>query len=128
MELLLFFLPIIYLLFIIIAPFFIIWGGLKIFKIQGISTFKIIVYLIIGIPLFFLVEKVLHPLIGGISGHFSNYFFLQIIDNLIYSVVSFLMLKYYFHLSGKKLWQFFIYLLVAALVFSVFISLPAFPI
>jgi len=123
MEFLLFFVPIIYFLFVVLAPYFIIWGGLKILNIRGISNSKIIGYVIVYIIIFFLAEKFLNPLVGldaepkRLISYFTN--------NLIYLVINFLLLKYYFQLSGKKLWQFFLYLIITGLIFSALVSLPA---
>ena len=123
MEIFLFFLPIIYFFFIILAPYFIILGGLKILNIQGISSSKIIGYVIIYVILFFLVEKFFNPLVG--LGTESNRLISYFTNNLIYLAINFLLLKYYFQLSGKKLWHFFLYLIIAGLIFSALVSLPA---
>ena len=119
----LFFLPIIYFAFIIIAPYYIILWGFKIFKISGISNSKIIGYVIIYVALVFLVEKLFNPLVGlGVESNRLIYYFT---NNFIYLAVNFLLLKYYLKLSGKKLWHFFLYLIVTGLIFSVLISLLA---
>lgn len=113
------FLPI-YFALIFVAPYLIIWGGLKILRISGISRSKIIGYVIIYIVLFFLIEELFKPLVGLSTEpkRFISYF----TDNLIYLVANFLLLKYYFHLSGKKLWQFFFYLIITGLILSGIIS------
>lgn len=110
-----FFLPIVYFLFIVLAPLFIIWGGLKIFNIQGIPKRKIIIYLIVFVLAFFCVDNFFGPR-AGIS---LAYLGIQIIDNLIYLAINFLLLKYYFHLFGKKLYLFLVYLIVANYIFTV---------
>lgn len=113
------FLPI-YFALIFVAPYLIIWGGLKILRISGISKSKIVGYVIIYVILFFLIEELFKPLFGLSieSKRFISYF----TDNLIYLVANFLLLKYYLHLSGRKLWQFFLYLIVAGLILSGIIS------
>lgn len=119
MTLFYFFLPV-YFFLIFIAPCLIIWGGLKILRISGISRSKIIGYVIIYVVLFFLIEELFKPLVGlsTESKRFISYF----IDNFIYLVANFLLLKYYFHFSGKKLWQFFFYLIITGLILSGIIS------
>lgn len=108
----------------ILAPFFLIWGGLKVFNIQGISNRKIVVYLIFFTLGFFLVYGFLNLIVGKSLGYFAT----EIIYRFISLIFDFLLLKYYFHLSGKKLWQLLAYLVITGLIFSViaFYLLPYF--
>jgi len=103
-----------------VVSYFITWGGLKILRISGISGPKIIGYVIISVALVFLVEEFFNPLVGlGAELRRFSYF----TNNLIYLVTNLILLKYYFHLSGKKLWQFFFYLIITGLILSGIISL-----
>ncbi len=120
---LLFYFVLLLIIFALIASYFIILGGLKLLQITEIPKSKIIGYMIIYVALFFLIERFLNPLVGlnTESTRFISYF----TNNLIYLIVSFLLLKYYFQLSGKKLWQFFFYLIIIGLILSGLVSLPA---
>lgn len=108
------FLPL-YFFLILVAPYLIIWGGLKILRITEISRSRIIGYVIIYVAIFFLIDQ-FKSLVGLNTQPKSllSYF----ADNLIYLAANFLLLKYYFHLSGKKIWQFLLYLIITGLILS----------
>lgn len=94
--------------------YFLILVGFKILKIKEIPKDKIAVY-IFAVFLFSLFLNFATPIIFK---DISNKFILQSANILIYFLVVFLFLKYYFKFSGKKLWQFFLYLVVLSLTFS----------
>jgi len=123
MALFYFLLPLVIFALVILAPYFIILGGLKLLQISEISRSKVFGYVIIYVIIFFLVDRFSQPLVGLDAE--SNRLVLYFINNFVYLIVNFLLLKYYFRLSGKKLWQFFLYLIITGLILSALISLPA---
>jgi hypothetical protein len=123
MTLFYFLLPLIIFVLVILGPYFIILGGFKLLRIDRVSRSKIFGYVIIYIIIFFLADKFTQPLVGLDTE--SDRLALYFINNFIYLIVNFLLLKYYFQLSGKKLWQFLLYLVITGLILSVLISLPA---
>lgn len=114
-----FFLPIIVFALIIVGPYYIILGGFKLLRIREVPRSKIFIFYFIVIATAFLTEKFLN------SFTISSQILYRAISNFIYLVVNFLLLKYYFQLSGKKLWQFLVYLILAGLILSLLISLPS---
>lgn len=123
MALFYFILPIVFFALIIIAPYYIILGGLRLLRIGGISKSKVFVFYLLLIITAFLINKTFTLFLLNNLKIRSNSIIYWLINNAIYLVVNFLLLRYYFHLSGKKLWQFFLYLVVIGLIFSVLISL-----
>ena len=114
--LLLFIFPLISLFLIF---YFIILLGFKFLKIEGIPKFKIVPYIFI----MFLSGSFLQPAITKIFENILNKPSLYLVNTFISLGIIFLLLKYYFLLSGKKLWQFLLYLIVLSLVFSGIIAL-----
>ncbi len=100
------------LIFFLIS-YFLISLGFKILKIEGIARSKIVVYIFV----MFLVGSFLQPVISKSLEGAVNVFILYLINSLISFGITFALLKYYFSLSGKKLWQFFLYLVILALIF-----------
>ena len=99
--------------------YFLILAGFKILKIEGIPRSKITVYIF---AIFFL-SLFLNSGIPAVLKDVSNSFILYFANLLISFLVVFLLLKYYFLLSGKKLWQFLLYLVILSLIFSTTITL-----
>ncbi len=93
--------------------YFIIVLGLKILKIKEIPKSKIILYVFIMFIVGFILQLAT-----------NNIIFLKNLDTvliyLINSLISFgitlVVIKYYFLLSGKKLWIFFLYLIAVNLL------------
>lgn len=110
----LFILPLIIFPLWFIALYFLILLGFKILKIERAPKSKIIIYIItmllLGLFLSYVVLPALRDILNKIALYLTNF--------LIYFGVVFLLLKYYFLLSGKKLWQFLLYLIVLNLIFS----------
>ena len=117
--------PIIFLALIIIAPYYIILGGLKFLQIRGIPRSKVFVFYLSIMIIAFLTERFFNPFLVYILKITSSRILYGVINNSIYLVVNFILLKYYFQLSGKKLWYLFLYFIVVGLIFSALISLPA---
>ena len=99
--------------------YFLILLGFKVLKIEGIPRSKIVPYIFV----MFLSASFLQPAIIKIFENILNKPGLYLINTLISLGITFLLLKYYFLLSGKKLWQFLLYLIVLSLVFSGIITL-----
>ena len=97
--------------------YFIILGGLRLLNITDVPKSKIRIYVL----LMFLLGLLVNPLISTAFREISNKFILYSIDFLISFLIVFLFLKYYFQLSGKKLWQFLLYLISISLIFSLII-------
>lgn len=111
-------------LFLFLIPFgiYIIWFfifyflvlvGFKILKIEEVTISKIVVYIFV----MFLVGFFLQPIISKSLLDTINIFTLYLINSIIFFGVTVAILKYYFSLSGKKLWLFFLYLIVLILIF-----------
>lgn len=114
-----FFLPILIFALIVLGPYYIILGGLKLLKIREVPRSKVFIFYFIILATSFLTEK----FFGQLSNIELNSLSYKIINNFIYLVVDFLLIKYCFRLSGKKLWQFLIYLILAGLIISSLIYL-----
>lgn len=113
-PLLLFILPFIGFIGWLLVFYFLILLGFRVLKIEGIPRFKIAIYIFV----MFLFASFLQPVIIKIFENILNKPSLYLINTLISLGITFLLLKYYFLLSGKKLWQFLLYLIVLSLVFS----------
>lgn len=96
-----------------LVSYFLILLGLKILKIEGVTRSKIIVYIFI----MFLMGSFLQPVINKSLVDAVNTLALYLINSLISFGIAFAILKYYFSLSGRKLWFFFLYLIVINLIF-----------
>ena len=95
--------------------YFLILTGFKILKIEGVPKSKIIVYIFSIFLLSFFLNSAIPIVIKDVSNRFILYF----ANFLIPFLVVFLLLKYYFVLSGKKLWQFLLYLIALNLIFFI---------
>ncbi|MFC1663889.1 hypothetical protein ACFL0A_02085 [Patescibacteria group bacterium] len=102
-----------------VISYFLISLGLKILKIEGISRSKIVVYIF----MMFLLGSFLQPAVNKFLGNAVNMPTLYLINTLISFGIALLLLKYYFLLFGKKLWQFLLYLIALNLIFSGVITL-----
>ena len=100
-----------------IAFYFLILLGFKILKIERAPKSKIIIYIFT----MFLLGLFLNYAIPTIFKDITSRFVLYSIHFLISFGIVFLLLKYYFLLSGKKLWQFLLYLIVLNLILSMVI-------
>lgn len=118
-----FLLPIISFALIIIAPYFIILGGLRLLRIEGISKSKAFIFYLLIMIITSSISRTLTPFILNNLRISSNNVIYWLITYILHWLTNFLLLKYYFRLSGKKLWQFFLYLIVVGLIFSALISL-----
>ena len=108
-------------LFFIIIPFALFFGcllfyylivifGFNFLGIRNVERQKIVVFIffIVIYGIFDPVVNLLHEIIQAK--------FLYIINYLISSCFIFFLLKYYFNLTGKKLWKFFIYFIFVDLI------------
>jgi len=124
MALIYFLLPMVIFALIIIAPYFIILAGLKLLQIKGIPRNKVLVFYLLIIGFAFLMRNVINPFVFdnfNIISNTTNTIVYSLIRAVIYWLIYFFFLKYYFYLSGKKLWQFLLYLIVIDIGFSVLI-------
>ena len=96
-----------------LIPYFLFLLGLKVLKIEGIPRFKIMIYIFV----MFLVATLLNTVFIRLAD-VLNKPSLYLINILVSVGITLSLLKYYFSLSGKKLWQFFLYLTALGLVFS----------
>lgn len=106
-----------------LVAYFLIRLGFKILKIEEIpSRSKIFVFLFVT----FLLSLFVTPTINKIFENVLNKPSLTFLNILIYLGITFSFLRYSFLLSGKKLWQFLLYLIVLNLIFSGIIALVQF--
>ena len=94
--------------------YFLILLGFKVLKIEGIPRSKIVPYIFV----MFISASFLQPAIIKIFENTLNKPSLYLLNILISFGIVFLLLKYYFLLSRKKLWQFLLYLIILNSVFS----------
>ncbi len=100
------------LVFFFISYFFILLG-LKIIKIERVTRSKIVVYIFV----MFLIGFFLQPIVNKSLADAVNTPILYLINSLISFGITLAILKYYFSLFGKKLWLFFLYLVIINLIF-----------
>lgn len=113
-----FFLPFgIYIVWYFLFYFIIIWG-FKFLKIVGVPKPKIRIYIILIILFGLFVKPLIYSIFSNIPGRLIPYLAYLLAEFLF----VFLLLRYYFQLSGKKLWQFFLYLIVINIIFNLIIS------
>lgn len=95
--------------------YFIILGGIKLFRIVGIPKLKIfgLAFVMILVSFF---DYWLNPLLG------TNKIIIYLVNNLIYFFVIFWVLKYYFGIVGKQIWLFILYFIVVNFGLSGIIS------
>lgn len=98
-----------------VVSYFLILALFKILHITGIPKSKVIIYIL---AMFFLGLSLNHVIPAVLKG-VSNEFILYSANILISFLIVFLFMKYYFQLSGKKLWQVLLFLIILSLVFSV---------
>lgn len=109
-----FFLPFVIYIGWFLVFYFLILASFKILKIEGIPRYKITTYIFA----MFIFGLFFSPIISAILKDIPNKFLLYFVNILISFSFTILFLKYYFLLSGKKLWQFFLYLILLNLIFS----------
>lgn len=88
--------------------------GFKILNIRRVPRSKIVVYIIV----IFLVVAFLYPIVNKVFANSVSGPILYLIHGLIFLAVTFILLKYYFSLSGRKFWLFFLYLIIAQIALS----------
>lgn len=100
--------------------YFIVLVGFRILHIENIPKQKISVYVFIT----FIYSLFLSPATATIVYKYitKNEFAVNFIDYIFSFLITFLIIKYYFLLSGKKLWQFLLYLVVIGLIFSLVVN------
>jgi hypothetical protein len=91
--------------------------GFKILKIKEIPRSKIVFFLFV----IFLLSLFVTPAVNKIFENVLSKPLIIFVNVFIYFGISFLLLKYYFLLSRKKLWQFLLYLIVINITFSLVI-------
>lgn len=93
-------------------------GGFRIFHITEIPQPKIIPFILVMLFINFFSNSILPDLLGKVVNEYSIYFFrIPISFGVLFSL-----LKYYFLLSGKKLWQLLLYFFVIDLLLSLLLS------
>lgn len=90
--------------------------GFKILNIRKVSRSKIVVYIIV----IFLIAAFLYPIVNKVFANSVSAPILYLIQSLTLLGVTFVLLKYYFSLSGRKFWSFLLYLIIAQIVLSTF--------
>ena len=100
--------------------YYLILTGFKILKIKGIPKSKVAVYILVMFLFNLFLNSVILTALKDIS---DNKLILHFVNLLVSFLIVFLLLKYYFLLSGKKLWQFLLYLIVLSVTFSLVIKL-----
>ena len=103
-----FFLPIFFTLGLIFTYYYLILTGFKILKIKEVPKHKVAVY----VSIMFLLGLFLNPAISVVFRNVSYKPVLYFTSVSVSFLIVFLLLKYYFLLSGKRLWQFLLYLIV----------------
>jgi len=113
--------PLLFPVILFFILYFVILTGFRILHIKDVPRQKISIYIFIV----FLYSLFLSPAIATtVYKHIIENKFVVVSLNSIFSfLITFLIIKYYFLLSGKKLWQFFLYLIIVGLIFSSAINL-----
>lgn len=94
-------------------------AGFRILKIEEIPRSKIVAYIFV----MFVLTQLVNPAINHIFGDMLNTKLLIFINTLIAFGITFLLLKYYILLSGKKLWQLLLYLIFILVLSNLIIFL-----
>jgi len=107
---------------IYIAWFLIIYlvalGGLKLFKIDGVPRYKIVVFIF----LVYFLGLLLHYANGLFIQNATSIYTVYFINSAISLLATFLIFKYYLQLAGKKLWYFLIFLSSFNILFSIILT------
>jgi len=98
----------------IIATYLIILFGFKLFKIDTVPPSKIIIFIVV----LFVVGSFLNNIIGGVLELPDNRLLHFLRSSIISLALVYILLRYYFLLLGKKLWQFLVYLVVVNVILS----------
>jgi len=93
---------------LIFTYYYLILTGFKILKIKEVPKHKVVVY----VSIMFLLGLFLNPAISVVFRNVSYKPVLYFTSVSVSFLIVFLLLKYYFLLSGKRLWQFLLYLIV----------------
>lgn len=97
--------------FFFLFHYFFIWSGLKILKIKGITKAKILLYVFA----MFLSTSFLQGIINNITASLPVFY----LSNAFVSfLLVFVIFKYYFLLSGKKLWYLSLYVVVLSIILN----------
>ena len=116
------FFPVVLPIGIYIAWFLIIYlvalGGLKLFKIDGVPRYKIVVFIF----LVYFLGLLLHYANGLFIQNATSIYTVYFINSAISLLATFLIFKYYLQLAGKKLWYFLIFLSSFNILFSIILT------
>lgn len=114
------FIPFLFPVVLFFILYFAIFAGFKILHIEDVPRQKVSIYIFIA----FLYSLFLGPaIITTVYEHIIENKFVVVFLNSIFSfLITFLIIKYYFLLSGKKLWQFLLYLIAINLISSLIIN------
>ena len=104
-------------LFAFYAYYLFVLFGLKIFKIENVSKKKVAVYL-----LSILIRVIIFIYAGKFVDFTNNFIHFGIY--LINFAIDIVLFRYYFLLTGKKLWQLFLYFVSISLVLVIMNKLP----
>lgn len=114
-----FFLPFLFIFGLIFVYYHLILTGFKILKIEEVPRSKVTIY----VSIMFLLSLFLNSTISIILRNVSYKPIFYFTSVSVSFLIVFLLLKYYFLLSGKKLWQFLLYLIVVSITLSLVIKL-----
>jgi hypothetical protein len=101
------------------VSYFVIWLGIKILKIEGVTKKKIVIYIF----LMLIIGYLLSPFENRVLAIIHNIFFFYLVSIIFSLLTNLLILKYYFLLSGKKLWQLTSYLVAIGFIASLALTL-----
>ena len=87
--------------------------GLKILKIEEISKYKVINYILIISTVSLLVAPILSVFLKSVSNQYITYLF-----SFLSFLTNFFIIKYYLGLYGKKLWLFILYSVILSILLS----------
>ena len=88
--------------------------GLKILKIEEISKYKVINYILIISTVSLLVAPILSVFLKSVSNQYITYLF-----SFLSFLINLFIVKYYLGLSGKKLWLFILYSVILSILISI---------
>ena len=92
----------------------IIWIGFRIFQIKGISKVRVGVFIITLLILPILLSLFLLKFPGLTESNSVVW----LLGKAVLFIISFLFIRYYLGISGRKLWKFFSYFVVVTLILS----------
>lgn len=106
--------------------YYIIETGLKRFEIENVPELKRKIYVIVTLVISLIADFTINPIIISLFLVIINKILLLLVESIVFSLfsflISFILFKYYFLLSGKKLWQLASYIAIINLIFILIIN------